>query len=343
MRLRFDIASPRKTFLDSAADKAAKKCAAEVSVPAYKKAVPCLWWRKDVWDNLKTHEVLNVLAIWGHFLNVCLMLILWSLNTDRDVCIPTSVQYNKWVKINIVGNTSKNVVETNSGTFQITPVTSEMMVLSLHWLIVSFHALSFVFQGLTLTPFYNYKSYVDEGRNPLRFFEYSISASIMLICIALVNGVRDQNELIMIGVLCGITQLLGYMAEYLHYVREKVSDKDEVKKHLRYMTLWAHGLGWVSVVVSYAILSRYFVLSVLHNESGVDVPSFVWAIVIVIAALYMSFGVVQGVQINLCGCCKNVRDEHIESAYTGLSLVAKTILGWVIYGEVLAMSRGCSS
>ena len=56
---------------------------------------------------------------------------------------------------------------------------------------------------------------INNNRNPLRFVEYSISASIMLISIALINGVTDINLIISIAVLTASCQLCGLVVEYI--------------------------------------------------------------------------------------------------------------------------------
>lgn len=66
--------------------------------------------------------------------------------------------------------------------------------------------------------------------------------------------------------------------------------------------------------------------SITANE--VDPPSFVYAIIALQVLLFMSFGFVQLFQL-YC----NFR--YSELAYTVLSLVAKTILGYMIYANVL--------
>ena len=51
---------------------------------------------------------------------------------------------------------------------------------------------------------------IDNNKNPLRFIEYSFSASIMLIAIALLNGVTDINLITSIGVLTAACQLCAW-------------------------------------------------------------------------------------------------------------------------------------
>jgi hypothetical protein len=88
--------------------------------------------------------------------------------------------------------------------------------------------LSFFFQLLAaITDYtgsifgYKYSEMIEEGRNPLRFIEYSFSASIMLISIALLNGVTDINLITSIAVLTAACQLCGLAVEFVDQIRIK--------------------------------------------------------------------------------------------------------------------------
>lgn len=89
--------------------------------------------------------------------------------------------------------------------------------LSLGWLIFSFHLLSGVFQlgiGCCFGRSYS-RSVMEDGVNIWRFVEYSISASIMLICLLLIQYVQDIYAQIGVGVLTAATMLFGLVAEWL--------------------------------------------------------------------------------------------------------------------------------
>ena len=67
---------------------------------------------------------------------------------------------------------------------------------------------------------YEYSEMIRSGKNPLRFIEYSFSASIMLIAIALLNGVTDINLITSIAVLTSTCQLV-LAVEYVYNVKIK--------------------------------------------------------------------------------------------------------------------------
>ncbi len=89
--------------------------------------------------------------------------------------------------------------------------------ISLFWLIISFHLLSATFQfsaGFCFKNFYA-KHVIKNGVNSFRFIEYSISATLMLLCIALIGSLQDVYAHIGLGVLCTATMLFGLIAEVL--------------------------------------------------------------------------------------------------------------------------------
>jgi hypothetical protein len=305
------------------------------------------------------YYIIAIAATVLHFLNVVGMLaIYWGGfdgETTRDSCFQTTVSYLKWKQIAEGADTEGMVTfNTSSGLYGVKHGTVAGNKLRLHWLIVAFHALSFLFQGVVLIPgWYRYENRVKEGSNPMRFIEYSISASIMLVSVALISGIIDENELITISVLCGATQMCGLVSETIVSNVEKL--KNEVRGDIRCIVhnlhlaaTVAHLSGWVMVMVGYGVIWRYFILSA--SESDSSPPEFVVAIVSMLFLMFNSFGVVQLVQMSKyvwCSrCCRCTDDNEkfnsaIELAYTVLSLVAKTLLGWMMYANVLAMAQKC--
>jgi len=289
----------------------------------------------------------NLIASFLHLGNAIIMIAMFYTSdsndiSEKDVCYQLTRKYASWNATN--GTTSFKIEETNAS------------VLSLHWLIVGFHSLSFIFQiipvffdsestccylkrcanmkvcGNELE--YPYIAYVKKGRNPIRFFEYSISASIMLVCIALLTGIRDANLLLSIAVLCAACQFFGYVAETLF--AEKLLP---VVQHV------SHIVGWLTLMTSYAIIWVYYGLSNANASNGNGAPGFVHAIVITMFVLFNSFGVVQFAQMycsdKCCSVFYNCIGRNSEASYIFLSIFAKTVLGWVIYAQVLVMAREC--
>lgn len=96
-------------------------------------------------------------------------------------------------------------------------LTAKRYSVSLLWLIFSFHLLSFIFQAVAGCCFKSYyvKHVLDNGVNSFRFIEYSISATLMLLCIALIGSLQDVYAHVGLGVLTTATMLFGLIAEIL--------------------------------------------------------------------------------------------------------------------------------
>ena len=311
----------------------------------------------------KPYLVVAYVAAGAHLLNVVGMLaIFWGGYdgaVERDSCFQTTASYLEWTRVDNTTVPDQNCTgrslefNTSDGRFRLAQTTTPGTVLRLHWLIVGFHALSAVFQAAVLLPgLYDYEANVDAGKNPVRFVEYSISASIMLLCLALLNGIVDENELLMMGVLCFITQLCGMAAETLlsEATQLPVDDtqRGPTRRSLVRVATLLHLLAWVALMTAYGVIWRYFLLSAAGSEDA-QPPDFVYVIVGLLFALFNSFGAVQIVQISRyawcpsrCDCGSDVGfNRGVELAYTVLSLVAKTLLGWMIYYNVLALARPC--
>ena len=202
--------------------------------------------------------------------------------------------------------------------------------LSLWWLVIWFHLLSFVFQAFSMFGWEckcgkcscsrDYRRDVEEdGTNMLRMIEYSISATLMQISIALVLGVWERLAIIGIGFLTAVCMICGLIAEQLRTTNLA-------------MAWTAHFTGWLAMAGVWTVLGRQFMYTVSQSDN--DPPEFVYAIVIVIAVLYLGFGLVQTVQLALGQTTK--RNKNIELTYCVMSIVSKTFLGWMIFANALS-------
>ena len=282
------------------------------------------------------YKKINWFAIFGHFVSaVCMMGFIW----DKDPLIfPYTETFLKWDNIpeSETCPLGSRTFETSNGKFCIQASTqpvycnddNECYGLNLGLLIIFFHILSFFFQlGAAITDYtgpilgYEYSVMVSENKNPLRFIEYSFSASIMLISIALLNGVTDINLITSIAILTSSCQLCGLAVEYV--------DSNNIK-------ILLHFVGWLQFVWSYCIIGHAFFKSVedANENGGNGPPDFVFAIVLSLFLLYSSFGFVQMFEL-----CTDISPYKKECAYVMLSLIAKTLLGWMIFSNVLILSN----
>jgi hypothetical protein len=139
-------------------------------------------------------------------------------------------------------------------------------------MMIAFFTLSALFQGAA--------SVFMRGRSgALRYVEYSFSAAVMIMAIALEAGIRDVYTLQCMFVLTWVTMLLGIVAEYVQTPQTP------------WLWLLPHCAGWVTCVSAYAPILDAFLLSA--NRSEKQAPSFVRVLVFLEFVMFSCFGFVQ--------------------------------------------------
>lgn len=287
----------------------------------------------------------NLIAVAGHFASAGAMI--YFMTQYGELKFPLTENYLKWERSSnssCPDDIGRSVETRDNGEFCIKPtLDSAGLEINYPLLIVLFHLLSFFFQLLadmthriefvkTLVG-YDYWNIGRTGKNPLRFVEYSISASIMLVAIALLNGITDINLLTCIVFLTGTCQLVGLAVEYV--------DNDAVQWVL-------HISGWFQFLCAYGVIIRAFAKAATADPD-VQPPDFVWVIVIALALLYSVFGFVQLTELcckldcskSLCGGCPTscrtndrINYECKEISYVVMSLSAKLLLGWMLFSNL---------
>lgn len=144
---------------------------------------------------------------------------------------------------------------------------------------------------------------------PQRWMEYSVSASLMNVLIAMLCNVQDLVTLMTVAVLTALMMTAGYVDE-------------DVRSLTRYTTL----VGWVCFVWIWTIIFCQF------SSTATDAPAFVWAVVFVLFVLEALFGVVSALSSGYHGQSKY---DNRELAYAALSLFAKQSLAWIAFGGLL--------
>jgi hypothetical protein len=157
-----------------------------------------------------------------------------------------------------------------------------------------------------------YEHHLGRGANYARWFEYSVSASLMIALIALFTGIRDVAALI--GLVGANTAMIwfGLLME-----RHQSPPRPD----------WsAFAFGTVAGLVPWIAIGVYV-------AGGATPPGFVYAIVGFQGAFFASFGLNQYLQYKGAG---RWRDYLFgERAYIWLSLGAKSLLAWLIFANVL--------
>lgn len=110
--------------------------------------------------------------------------------------------------------------------------------------------LCFIDHALMATVFRRfYERYLRRAQNPFRWIEYSVSAAVMRVEIALLSGVLELHLLIAIFGLTTTTMLFGLLQEQFTWT---LQGKPKQKSLLPF---W---LGCIPHVVSWAIICSFF-------------------------------------------------------------------------------------
>lgn len=178
----------------------------------------------------------------------------------------------------------------------------------------AFFAITAIFHGRAVLAHELYVRELLQCRNPFRWVEYSISASLMVLAISYYSAIYDGFLLIALVALTATTMGHGYLAEL--QARPTGAQTWSVDLATRLMP---HVLGYVPQAVTWLIILWGFFLNTLDTE----MPRFVYGIVIGQLLVYWSFGLVQLVVL----CSPPSSYVYGEFAYTLLSAGGKLLLG----------------
>ena len=167
-----------------------------------------------------------------------------------------------------------------------------------------------------------YTRYVNNlklGMNPIRFYEYALSSSWMIVLIGMLVGVWDIGALVLMFGINAMMNLFGIMMELHNQATTKIN--------------WtAFIYGCLAGIVPWIVIVLYFVGSL--SSSDAKPPAFVYAIIPTIFVFFNIFAVNMLLQYKQVGPWKNYLFG--ERVYIILSLVAKTALAWQIWFGTLA-------
>jgi hypothetical protein len=185
-------------------------------------------------------------------------------------------------------------------------------------LVASFLFLSAIAHFIIAFPKTNkvYNDCIQKGYNPFRWYEYALSSSIMIVLIAALFGVYAIDTLILIFLLNACMNLFGYLMEKMNLQADKVSWTPFVFGSLA-------GIGpWIVIA-----------LSAFGNSDLSEVPWFVFAITFSYFFFFNLFPINMVLQYKKVGRWANYL--YGERVYIVLSLVAKTVLAWLVFSGVM--------
>lgn len=188
-------------------------------------------------------------------------------------------------------------------------------------------------------------------RAPLRWLEYSLSATLMIVITVVLMGVREITSIASISSLCFVTQLFGWLTEVhssglidrTDIVRDrkaffgKCGTRYDFSYRWKKNTLtdrlcWHHLVGYIPFLIMWGLIFYTFYL--YRNALGDLYPKFMDYIIWGSVAFFTLFGVTQFLQ---------QFDDFGpswypigEASYVTLSFLAKVWLGVIVTFQLLA-------
>lgn len=154
--------------------------------------------------------------------------------------------------------------------------------------------------------------------NYIRWWEYAFSSSIMILIIAMLNGVYDFPSLLMMFSLNALMNFWGLMME-VH---------NQTTKQTNWM---AYLFGCFAGIVPWVVILIYLLTA--RNSLNAPIPSFVYWILVSIFVFFNIFAINMVLQYKKVGRWKDYL--YGERVYILLSLVAKSLLAWQIFAGTL--------
>ena len=158
-----------------------------------------------------------------------------------------------------------------------------------------------------------YNADLEKGINQFRWFEYAISSSIMIVLISTLFGIYYIASLVLIFIVNATMNLFGLVMEQMNSGKRK---NDIIWGPF----IWGSIAGiapWIAIL-----------LYMFGNGNFDQVPWFVWAIVGTYFVAFNTFPVNMILQYKKVGKWENY--IYGERIYIVLSLVAKSILAWLV-------------
>ncbi len=163
-----------------------------------------------------------------------------------------------------------------------------------------------------------YEANLRRGVNPARWIEYSLSASVMIVLIAMLTGITNLYALIGLFAVNSAMIFFGFLMEVFNPDRETVN-------------WWPFVCGCVAGSVPWIAIGIAMWASSAEDDG---VPAFVYGIFVSLFVLFNCFALNQWLQYR--GRGRFADYLFGERVYVVLSLIAKSALAWQVFAGTLA-------
>jgi Heliorhodopsin len=247
-------------------------------------------------------------------------------NSDRKFEFVWNLPTVRFLEPIVVGRQQRPIIEYAS---------EAAVTVNLSYMIAGFLFLSAIAHFITIVPIVNkwYNHNLAQKMNLIRWYEYALSSSLMVVVIAALCNIKDFSIIFLLVVANASMNLFGAMMEK-HNMALVSKDKDAKVDWTSFV------YGCIAGIAPWVIMSVYFftTLGRLGEVSGLpqQVKDVLATVKFIFPALFVFFNLFA---INMFLQYKKVgkwKDYLFgEKAYIILSLTAKSFLAWFIWGGTL--------
>ena len=199
---------------------------------------------------------------------------------------------------------------------RLEPALEAWTTIQLSYLVAAFLLLSALAHLLIATVLYDsYVKYLERGMNPYRWYEYAVSASVMIVVIAMLAGIWDLGTLLALFSLVAVMNLMGLMME----VHNQTTETTDWRTYL---------IGTFAGIVPWIVIAITIVNSILGSDGG-GPPDFVILIFVSLFVFFNLFAINMILQYRKTWKWQDYLFG--EKTYIVLSLVAKSLLAWQVF------------
>ena len=201
-----------------------------------------------------------------------------------------------------------------------------------------------------------YLAKLESKMNLIRWYEYAISSSVMILIIAILCGIRDAGILIPLLAINACMNLFGASMEMHNSDLQKYGKVQETSQTTRenglvvetkiteqnsYKPNWSHFIyGCFAGAIPWIVMAIYFYVAFNRLGNIQELPprfkdalNTVRLVFPILFVLFNCFAINMYLQYKALGQWKNYLFG--EKVYILLSLVAKSVLAWFIFGGTL--------
>ncbi len=160
---------------------------------------------------------------------------------------------------------------------------------------------------------HRYEQNIAKGINPVRWWEYAFSSSLMLVVLMMLGGLIELSSVVFIFTLNFIMNLMGLVMEKYNQLTTE--------------TNWLpFNIGVLAGIVPWIMGGLYFWVST--NNIADSIPVYAQFGFLLTFLFFNSFAINMWLQYKKIGKWKDY--AYGEKSYIVLSLVSKSALGWII-------------